>query len=122
MRTAAILSTRLRRCERGQAAVELVAVVPFVLLIGALLWQLVLTGHTLWLCANAARVAARAEAVGGDAEGAARSALPAALERGLLVERGDEGEIRVQVDVPLLAQGLRTPVSVAAGARMEAGA
>ena len=44
---------------------ETVAIVPLVLLVAAVGWQLVLTGHTLWLCANAARAAARAELVGG---------------------------------------------------------
>ena len=64
------------RCERGQASVELVAMVPFVLLVGAVVWQLALAGHAAWAGANAARVAARAEAVGRDGERAARSALP----------------------------------------------
>ena len=43
--------------ERGQASVELVAVLPFVLLVAALVWQLVLVGHTAWLTAQAARAA-----------------------------------------------------------------
>ena len=75
------------RCERGQASVELVAIVPFVLLVGAVVWQLALAGHAAWAGANAARVAARAEAVGRDGERAARSALPSYLERGLTVDR-----------------------------------
>ena len=107
--------------EHGQAAVELVAVVPFVLLLFAAVWQLALTGHTLWLCANAARVAARAEAVGRDAETAARSALPEALERGLTVRQSSDGEVRIEVAVPLLVRSWRAPFSVAAAARMEAG-
>lgn len=108
--------------EHGQAAVELVAVVPFVLLVAAVVWQLALTGHTLWLCANAARVAARAEAVGRDSEAAARSALPDALEHGLSVRQNAEGEIRVEIAVPLLVHRWDAPLSVAAAARMEAGA
>ena len=62
-----------------------------VLLVGAVLWQLALAGHAAWACANAARVAARAEAVGADAERAARSALPGlprARARGLAAEIG----------------------------------
>ena len=73
--------------ERGQASVELVAAVPFVLLVGLVAWQLVLAGHALSLCANAARVAARAEAVGRDPRAAARSALPRGMEPGLEVVR-----------------------------------
>jgi len=33
------LMRRIRRFESGQASVELVAALPFVLLIGALIWQ-----------------------------------------------------------------------------------
>ena len=50
--------------ERGQASVELVAVLPVVLVVGAVVWQLALVGHAAWLTANAARAAARAEIVG----------------------------------------------------------
>ena len=88
--------------ERGQASVELVALVPVVLLVGAVVVQLALAGHAAWACANAARVAARAEAVGNDAERAARSALPGYLEDRLAVERRPSGATRVQVNVPLL--------------------
>jgi pilus assembly protein CpaE len=106
-------STRLAS-ERGQASVELVGVLPFVILGFALAWQLALTGHTAWLCANAARVAARAEAVDRDPEKAARSALPRSLERGLEVDRRRGGGVRVSVRVPVLARSWRSPLSLAA--------
>ena len=70
---------------------EAIAVVPMVVLAAAIAWQVVLAGHTLWLCADAARVAARADAVGLSPERAARSALPQSLERGLSVERRARG-------------------------------
>jgi hypothetical protein len=98
------------RCERAQASVELVAAVPAILLTGLVAWQLALVGHTAWLCANAARVAARAAAVGRDPGRAARSALPAQLERGLQVDRRREGGVRVRVRVPLLARRWQAPV------------
>ena len=47
--------------ESGQASVELVAVIPFVILAALVVWQIVLAGHTLWLTAGAARSAARAD-------------------------------------------------------------
>jgi hypothetical protein len=100
--------------ERGQASVELVAIVPFVLLIAAVAWQLALAGHTAWLSANAARVAARADSVGRDAAAAARSALPRSLERDLEVKRLPEGGVRVSVRVPLLSRRWHGPVRVAA--------
>jgi hypothetical protein len=102
------------RSESGQASVETVAVVPLVLLVAAVAWQLVLTGHTLWLCAGAARAAARAELVGESPERAARGALPRSLERGLSVTRRDAGAIRVSLRLPLLLRTWGSPIEVAA--------
>jgi pilus assembly protein CpaE len=104
--------------EAGQASVELLGVVPAVLLVGALVWQLALAGHTLWLCANAARAGARAEAVGEDGRRAARSALPRSLERGFAFERETGGRVRVRVRVPLLLRRWRSPVHVRASAAL----
>jgi hypothetical protein len=94
--------------------VEAVAVVPAVILAALLGWQLVLAGHTLWLCAGAARAAARADFVGLSAERAARSALPRSLERGLAVERSEGGGVRVEVQMPILLRAWDGPVRVAA--------
>jgi hypothetical protein len=109
------------RNHGGQASVELVAVLPLVLLVGALCWQALLAGHALWMSAHAARVAARADAVGRDPEVAARSALPSALERGLSVTRLREGGVRVRVGVPLLASRWRSPAVVSATASLGRG-
>jgi hypothetical protein len=106
--------------ERGQASVELLATVPAVLLVAALVWQLALAGQTAWLCANAARAAARAEAVGRSGRAAARSALPRSLESGMRVDdRG--GAVRVSLRVPLLLRAWHSPVTVAATAHLAAG-
>ena len=59
--------------QRGQAAVELVAVLPLVAALLAALWQLALIGDASWSAAGAARAAARAEAVGLDPRAAARA-------------------------------------------------
>ena len=109
---------RRLRDQAGQASVELVAVMPFVVLVGLLAWQLALTGHTAWLCANAARVAARADAVGRNPARAARSALPQSLERGMRVERRPGGALRVRIRVPLLLRRWRGPVRIAASASL----
>jgi hypothetical protein len=101
--------------------VEAVAVVPLVLMCALVAWQLVLAGHTLWLCAGAARSAARAELVGRSAERAARSALPRSLERGLSVERRAGGGVRVEVRVPVLLPAWQTPVRVAAASSLGGG-
>jgi pilus assembly protein CpaE len=112
---------RLVRSEVGQASVELVAAVPFVLLCAAVAWQLALAGQTAWLCANAARVAARAEAVGRDAREAARSALPEPLRHGLVVSHGERGVVRVRVRMPLLLRSWTTPIPVSASAGLPKG-
>jgi hypothetical protein len=111
----------MRTPESGQASVEAVAVVPAVLLAALVAWQLVLAGHTLWLCAGAARAAARADAVGLSPERAARSALPKSLERGMAVERRPSGAIRVELRVPILSRAWSTPVRMAAVASLGGG-
>ena len=108
---------RRLRDDGGQASVELLGVLPAVLVAAAAAGQLALAGHAAWLAAGAARSAARAELVGRDGERAARSALPASLERGLKVERGGDGRVRVRVRVPLILRGRRGP-AIAASARL----
>jgi Flp pilus assembly protein TadG len=109
--------------ERGQATVEFVGILPAALLVAALVLQLALAGHTAWLAANAARVAARATAVGGDPRTAARSALPSYLERGMRISaqrRGARrGAVTVRLRLPLLATRWRSPLSISARAAME---
>lgn len=106
--------TRSGASERGQASVELVTMLPLVLLVGLLIWQLALVGHTAWLTANASRNAARADTVGGSARAAARSALPQSLERDLEVERLGTGGVRVGVRVPILIRAWRSAIRVSA--------
>jgi pilus assembly protein CpaE len=107
--------------ERGQATVELVALLPAIVLACAIAWQLVVAGQTAWLAAHAARVAARAEVVGGNVQAAARSALPRSLERGLKVADAGGGRVRVRVAVPLLLRRWHSPVSVGATAGLGGG-
>lgn len=108
------------RCERGQASVELVGTLPAVLLVGLVVWQFALAGHAAWLCAHAARVAARAEAVHADPESAARSALPRSLRPGLTVERsGRTGAVRVEVAVPVPLDAVGSPARVGATVALE---
>ena len=99
----------------------MVAVLPVVVLVAAVVWQLALAGHTLWLSAHAARAAARAEAVGEDGERAARSVLPRSLERGLRVTTSSSGAVRVELRIPMLARRWRSPVSVSASAALPRG-
>jgi len=103
-----------RSC-RGQATVELVALLPLLAVLAGLLWQAAVAGQAVWLAGSAARAAARAAAVGGDALAAARGVLPGRLERGLVVRRleSDEG-VRVAVGVPSVLGGGRLTVSARA--------
>ena len=78
-----LVAMRSWRREDGQAAVELVALLPLVALLAAGAWQLVVAGHAAWSADAAARAAARAAATGGDARAAARASLPGRLEEGL---------------------------------------
>lgn len=94
------------RGERGQASVELVALLPVVVFVALLLWQAVLLGQAAWSSAGAARAAARAEAIGGDALAAARLAVPSALRGGVTVAEVDDG-VRVAVAVPVVLTHLR---------------
>ena len=107
------------RTDDGQATVELVALLPLVGLLVALLWQALLAGETVWLSGTAARAAARAVAVGADPAGAARAVLPERLERGLDVERGPDGGITLELRVPA-ALGGGTIAPVVARAHFEA--
>ena len=103
--------------ERAQASVELVAALPFVLLLAAVVWQCALAGHTALVTAHAARAAARADLVDGNPRAAARSALPTAMERDLEVRR-ESGAVQVRVRLPLLLHRWRLPVKVSATASL----
>lgn len=89
--------------QAGQAGVELAGVLPLAALLCALAWQLTLAGHAAWAVSSAARAAARAHAVGGDARAAARGALPRSLERRLRVRAVGEDGVRVTVRIPSVA-------------------
>lgn len=109
---------RLFSNQHGQAAVELVAALPFVMVAALVAWQLVLVGHVAWDAAAAARSGARAAAVGADGRHAARSALPAPLRAGTLVGLRPRRAVHVSVPVPLLLYRWRTPLRVGATASL----
>ena len=106
------------RSESGQASVEAVAVVPALILAALIGWQLVLVGQTLWLCAAAARTAARADVVGLSPGRAARSALPRSLRRGMAASGRPAGEWRVELRLPILFRAWQSPVRVTAVASL----
>jgi hypothetical protein len=108
---------RHTRAERGQASVELVALLPLMAVLAGLLWQGVVAGQAIWLAGSAARAAARASAIGADEVAAARRVLPARLERGLVVRRAASrgGGVRVAIAVPaIVGDGRLTTISASA--------
>jgi pilus assembly protein CpaE len=109
---------RLVTEERGQAAVEFVAIVPFVLVAALVAWQLVLVGHVAWNAAGAARSGARAAVVGRDAASAARSTLPRSLRSATRVAPRAGGGVHVSVPIPLVVYRWRTPLRVSASASL----
>lgn len=90
--------------EDGTASVELIAVVPFLLLAVLVAAQIGLAGQALWSAGVAARAGARAALVGGDAETAARRALPPSMRDGAQVS--DRNAVSVRVVIPRLLPGL----------------
>ena len=98
---------RRLRGERGQASVELLGTLGWLLLVALLIWQVALAGWAHVQASNAARTASRADARGGEATKAARNALPAALRRGMTVRvQGERATVAVRI--PILFPGLGT--------------
>lgn len=104
------MAIRTATDDTGQAAAELVAIVPVAVAICLGLAQLAVAGYALWSAGDAARAGARAGYVGGDAEAAVRSALPEMLEDRARIEAsggaGIDAEVSVRVEAPALIPGL----------------
>jgi pilus assembly protein CpaE len=96
---------RLLRDERGQTSVELVGMLWWLLLSALVVWQLMLAAWAVDQTANAARTASRVEGRGGDAEKAARNALPSGLRDGMKVKISGE-TAKLSVRIPIVVPGL----------------
>jgi hypothetical protein len=105
------------RGEEGQAAVELVALLPLLAVIALAAWQAVVAGQAYWVTGVAAREAARAHALGADPLTAARAVVPGALRAGVRV-RADGDAVGVRVAIPLVV-GRGRLATARARARME---
>lgn len=103
--------------ERGQASVEVVAVVPALLLAGLVALQLLAAGYSLTLADGAAEAGAIALATGRPAAPAVRQALPGwARDRIAVAVRGGRVRVRLRPPSPLAAVADRLAVSSAATA------
>jgi hypothetical protein len=107
--------------ERAQASAELVAVVPLALIAALALGQAVVAGWALVSAGEAARAGARTAHVGGEAEDAARKAVPGPLAPADV--RADGSKVTVRVRAPALLPGLPAiPVAASAALDPDAGA
>lgn len=111
------------RAEDGQASIEFVALLPLLAAVALVAWQGVVAGQAWWMASAAAREAARAQAVGGDPEAAARGVLPGALRGGVSVARerereGDGDGVRLRLAVPVVV-GRGSLGTITVRARME---
>lgn len=88
------------REQRGQAAVELVCLLPLAAALLAAAWQAAVAGHAAWAAGAAAGAAARAAAMGSDMEAAAKTRLSPRLERGLNIRDEGDGTVQVAVRIP----------------------
>jgi hypothetical protein len=108
------------RVQDGQASVELVALLPLLAVVAAVLWQAVVAGQAVWLAGTAARAAARAEAVGADAPAAARRVLTSRLGETAHVATASDGAVTVRVRVPSVLGARRSLGSFTTRARFAA--
>jgi pilus assembly protein CpaE len=93
------------RGEHGQASVEMIAAIPFLLLAALVCLQLLVAGYAMTLVDGAAEAAALADAAGEPAEEAARAALPGWARKRVEVDAGG-GDVEVRVRPPVVVPGL----------------
>lgn len=110
-----------RHTRSGQAAVELVALLPALVIVALLVWQLAVAAHTWMTVQSAARAGARAAEVGAPAGEAARAVMPRSGGRPIrVVESADGGKRRVTVSgrTPQVVPGITVRGRIEADARV----
>jgi hypothetical protein len=103
--------------EAGQATVELVAAIPFLLLAALVSLQLLVAGYAMTLVDGAAEAGALASATGDSAADAARDALPGWARKRVDVEARD-GDVEVAVRPPVIVPGLAGLLEVSSDAHV----
>lgn len=109
------------RCaaQSGQAAVELLALLPLLLTVALAAAQVLSVGYSSVLAGNAAEAGALALAGGADPGSAARHALPGWSRAHVRVSVAG-GEVRVDLRPPALLHALADELEVSATASVEA--
>jgi pilus assembly protein CpaE len=102
--------------ERGQTTVEFVGLLPLLLALIVLLWQIGLIGYTYMLAGHAAREGARELATDTTDtkkdkpyRDKAEEDLPKAWRRHAEIDRADKVTVRVKLRVPVLVPGVESP-------------
>ncbi|HWH45919.1 MAG TPA: hypothetical protein VNT32_14460 [Thermoleophilaceae bacterium] len=105
--------------ERGQATVEAVGALPALVLVGLALMQLLAVGYSKSLAAAAAEAGALAVAAGGDAERAARRAVPGWSRARMRVSESG-GTVRIRMRPPAPIDAVARTLEVSESAHVEA--
>jgi uncharacterized protein (UPF0333 family) len=105
--------------QRGQASVELLALLPLLVAVAIGAAQLLAVGYSSVLAGNAAEAGALALAGGRDARAAARAALPG-WQRARARVTVSGGDVRVDLHPPALVSALTGELEVTATAAVEA--
>jgi Flp pilus assembly protein TadG len=101
---------RIWREQRGQASVEFMGMIFWLLLAAVFIWQLMLAAWTANQATNAARTASRVAArPNGDAEKAARNAVSGPLRDGFHDFRMNGEKATVHLKIPIIMPGLTAP-------------
>lgn len=108
--------------ESGQATIEFAGVFPLILVVLVAMWQIVLIGMTFVFAGHAARVGARAFAVGSPVTPAAVADLPGAWRNNTMVlpptDNHGTGTVEVKLQMPLLLPGMfHVPVTIDSSAQ-----
>jgi hypothetical protein len=105
--------------DSGQASVELLGALPVLLVLGLVLFQLLAVGYAAVLAGNAAEAGALSHAGGGEAEDAARDALPGWSRAGMEVAV-DGGRVEVSLEPPSPLRALAEELEVSSTAAVRA--
>jgi len=105
--------------DRGQATIELLAVLPALLLFALVAFQLLAVGYAAVRAGTAAEAGALALAAGGDARASARAALPGSARAHAKVTV-DAGSVRVCLRPPSPLEAVARRLEVTAEAAVEA--
>lgn len=97
------MTARRAARDAGAASIELIALVPALLAVALLVFQVGVAAWTATSTSEAAREAARASSLGRDAAAAAEAALPRALDVQSVSTFGPGHGVRITVRVPTVA-------------------